>query len=393
MGLRSWLARVRRHFRAERPRTAQTTSTRPRVEELEDRLVPAAPVTDTYLAAVYQGFLGRALDLDGLTFWGARLREGATREQVAAAILDSPEARGRQLQILYATYLGRPLDTAGLQFWGDVFQDQNATYERVKAGILGSPEFFVRTANDNLVFLDTIYRGQLNRPLDAVGQVFWTQRLAAGVSREDVVAQILASEEANRIKVIGVYQEALARPLDQAGDDFWVDDVLGSGRPLEDMIAGVTGSDEFLNALTASLFRSNINDANVAADAFFREGFRFDSALPALETLNRFFITDQGINTLVDFIPDETLVTNLINFGPAGQLATGLPGLVTTTTVPTLTTPTVSPTGVNVGGVPTGFNTGLTTFNSGFTTFTTGMNSGFLNPFGGTTSAFPSLFI
>ncbi len=254
MGLRSWLTRLRRWLRADSARTVPTPSTRLLVEELENRRVPAAAVADTYLAALYQGFLGRSLDQNGLIFWGGRLRAGATREQVASAILDSPEAHGRQLQILYQNFLGRPLDTPGLQFWGRVFEQQNATYEQVKAGILGSPEFFLRAANnDNLAFLDSIYRSQLNRPLDSVGAVFWFGRLATGLSRESAVAQILQSDEANRVKMIGIYQEVLARPLDPAGDAFWVGNVLHSGRPLEDAIAGVAGSGEFLSQLSASL--------------------------------------------------------------------------------------------------------------------------------------------
>ncbi|MCI0460720.1 MAG: DUF4214 domain-containing protein [Gemmataceae bacterium] len=416
MGLRSWLAHVRRWFRADTARAAQTSSTRLVVEELENRRVPAAAVADTYLAALYLGFLGRALDQDGLTFWGGQLRAGATRDQVASAILDSPEAHGRQLQILYLNFLGRPIDTPGLQFWGSVFEDQNATYERVKAGILGSPEFFLRAANnDNIVFLDTIYRTQLNRPLDNAGLAFWSGRLVAGLSRESAVAQILQSDEANRVKMIGIYQEVLARPLDSLGDDFWVENVLRSGRPLEDALAGVTGSDEFRDQLTASLFRSNLDDPNVAADTFFREGFRFDSLLPAIEILNRNFITDQRINTLATSVPLGT-VTNLITLPPAGVLATGLPTLVTTT--PALGT--VSPTGVTIPGFSSGLNSGflspfgtVTTGSSlptlGTTTglglgtvsptgvtipgFSSGLNSGFLSPFGSTMSVFPSFFI
>jgi hypothetical protein len=401
MGLRSWLAQVSRWLRhrgcrtcrqarqaRQTARAAHTPSTHLIVEELENRRVPAAAVADTYLAAAYLGFLGRALDQDGLAFWGGRLRAGATRDQVASAILDSQEARGRQLQILYLSFLGRSLDTPGLQFWGSVFEDQNATYERVKAGILGSPEFFLRAAsNDPTAFLDAVYRSQLNRPLDPAGQQFWTGQLVTGVSRESVVMQILQSEEANRVKMIGIYQEVLARPLDLGGDNFWVDTVLGSGRPLEDAIAGVTGSDEFLNQLTASLFRSNLNDANVAADTFFREGFRFDSLVPAVEILNRNFITDPRINTLATSVPiTGTSVTNLITPGPAGVLATGLPALVTTTTIPTLGT--VSPTGVTIPDISSGFNSGFLN-PVGTTGFTSGLNSGFLSPFGSTMSVFP----
>ncbi len=300
MGLRSWLSRLHRR---PRPATAPRQH-RPALEPLETREVPAT-LTETYLAATYQGFLGRALDLQGLSFWTGRLDAGATRAQVAAAILDSPEAHGRQLQILYRTYLGRLIDPAGLNFFGDAMEDGGATYEQVKASVLGSLEFFTLSGTNNRDWLTAVYGSQLGRPLDQAGESFWNRRLIEGQSRQDIVTQILTSDEAIRLKVAGAYQEILARPLDTAGEKFW-GNALRAGLPLENLLAGIAGSGEFRDQIDNFLTRTIETDPNVVADRFFVEGGRFDATLPALEILNRGVLTDIRINTLTRTIPGVT---------------------------------------------------------------------------------------
>src|SRR5262249_27717402 len=140
MGLRSCLKRLRRWFRSA-PRAAAPRR-RPLLEQLETRDVPAVSFNQTYLAALYQGFLDRPIDPAGLSFWqGVLNTTGGNRTAVAADVLQSQEYRGRELQLEYLSLLGRPLDNAGLQFWGNILET-GGTIEQVKAGIFGSQEYF-----------------------------------------------------------------------------------------------------------------------------------------------------------------------------------------------------------------------------------------------------------
>jgi hypothetical protein len=272
------------------------------VEQLEARQVPAAATSDAYISALYLGFLGRQADPSDLAFWDGRLGVGESRAQVASEVVASPEFQGRELQILYQVYLGRPLDTVGLQTWEGVLRG-GGSIEQVKAGILGSDEFFADKGNSIANLLSAVYQSQLGRALDAVGQNFWTPRLVGGaLTRPAAVAQILASAEANRVKVTGVYQEILARGLDSAGAAYW-GGVLGGGQTLEAVFSGVAGSDEFVNSLAASVARSNQNDPNLAADQFFLQGGRFAAIVSAVEQLDLNFPTNRNINTLVTSVP------------------------------------------------------------------------------------------
>jgi hypothetical protein len=262
------------------------------VEELECRDVPTATAADTYLATLYQGFLGRPLDAPGLAYWTAQSQAGATREQVAAGILSSNEFHSREVQILYQVFLGRPVDPAGLAYWGNILQ-AGGDYTLVKAGVVGSDEFYAHAGGTNFNFLNRVYEIGLARPLDEPGRAYWGMQLADGVPLASVAAEILVSPEAEQVKVAGVYQEILGRGLDRAGASYWVNALL-AGRSDESVLAGVAGSAEFFNQLGAFLARSNAADANTAAALFLSGGHRFDTAAVGAEELDRHIITDRG---------------------------------------------------------------------------------------------------
>ncbi len=260
------------------------------LEALETREVPAAAALDTYVATLYQGFLGRTSDPGGLRSWVASLDAGASRPQVAANLLTSPEAHARWVQIAYQVFLNRPPDQAALNWWGTILE-QGGIYEQVKAGVLGSAEYYSLVGGTNFSFLNAVYAQALNRPLDEAGRVFWGTALAQGVSREQVAFQLLVSAEAQQVKVASTYLTILGRPLDPVGSTFWVNALVNGARN-EDLFGGVVGSDEFFVQLTTSLTRTGLGDPNAAANQFLTDADRFDITRPGAELLNRNIGTD-----------------------------------------------------------------------------------------------------
>jgi hypothetical protein len=89
----------------------------------------------TFLAAVYQDVLGRDPDPAGQQSLLQALDRNVSRLQVASAILASPEARSRGIQLLFERFLDRPADPAGLASF------QSLPTEAVIARILSSDEF------------------------------------------------------------------------------------------------------------------------------------------------------------------------------------------------------------------------------------------------------------
>ncbi len=293
MGLRSLLSRLRKWFRSAPPPAPRRS--RPRLEALEVRDVPTVAVTQAYLAGLYQGFLGRAIDTNGLTFWNQVLATTGSRVSVAEGIVHSQEYHGRELQLLYGTYLHRQLDPTGLAFWGNVLET-GGTYEQVKAGILGSQEYFNDQGGIFTNWLTAVYTSQLGRSPSPADTAFWNSQFTSAASLPAITSQILASHEFHTAEMNAVYPLILGRPLDSAGFNFWVP-VLDSGVSVDDVAANVVGSQEFFNNLIQYTGANNFSDINQAANGFFTQLGLFNRVLPAVEQLNRFIPTDPTIRT------------------------------------------------------------------------------------------------
>ena len=408
MGLRSCLSRLRRWLRRPAPVAAVAPRRRLQLEQLEARDVPAVLSGDTYLATLYQGFLGRPIDANGQIFWRQILATTGSRTTVAADILSSHEYRARELQIVYPTLLGRPLDRAGLAFWGNVLES-GGTYEQVKTGIFGSQEFFDRSGDTLPGFITNVFRSQVGRNPTASDLAFWEGRLGSGESRQAVAAQILGSDEAHQVELSGVYQEILSRPLDAAGASFWGAVLRRPGESVNTVLAGVAGSDEYFGQLTRYLTLNNsFNDVNQAATGFLDAGAKFDAQLPGVEQLDRLITTNAALRTA----PNNASVISAgapttagpVGVGPSATTPVGPVGVGPSATIPPAT---LSSFGVNsansfITGVGSFTTTGpgsvTTTGPGSFTTtgpgatITTGPGSFFTSGPGSVTTTGPGSF-
>src|SRR5262249_38238956 len=91
-----------------------------------------------FVSRLYSDLLGRPADASGLIFWSAQLdRESAGRQQVASALVNSPEFKTDEIRSLYQSILGRAADQGGLQSWLS-FLFQGGTAQQVEAQLLGS---------------------------------------------------------------------------------------------------------------------------------------------------------------------------------------------------------------------------------------------------------------
>ena len=109
----------------------------------------------------------------------------------ALGFLSASSERVADVALLYSA-LGRLPDLAGLSFWVNA----PATLATVAAQLLQSSE---RLANigqqDDHAFLDTVYQQTLGRAADTAGMAFWSDVLAHGTSRADVLAAFALGAE------------------------------------------------------------------------------------------------------------------------------------------------------------------------------------------------------
>jgi hypothetical protein len=96
-------------------------------------------------------------------------------------------------------------------------------------------------------FLGQLYLDLLGRPADAAGLASWETALDGGLSRAQVVQEILQTPEYQSEVVNGLYEQLLHRAADPAGLAYWLS-ALASGADREQVEAGLLASDEYFRS-------------------------------------------------------------------------------------------------------------------------------------------------
>jgi hypothetical protein len=260
------------------PRRRRTVSNQrvyhpPRLEPLEDRSVPAAPVAGSlsapFVSQLYRDLLHREVDAPGLAAATALLDSGqVTRTQLVQSIETSPEYRTARVNAIYFALLQRSADPAGLSN-SLAFLNAGGTPEQLTGMVAGSPEYLQTKGNGtNAGFLDALYRDLLGRTgtrdcshdfnpstciisnrlagrADPEAQAALVPAMDAGLSRTQVAAMILGSDEYLQKEVQNLYGIYLHRTPDAAGQAAFVT-YLHQGATAEMATALLAGSDEYL---------------------------------------------------------------------------------------------------------------------------------------------------
>lgn len=201
-----------------------------------------------FVTGVYRGLLNRAPDDFGLVSWVRQLQSGTNRSAVVAAIYNSVEHRGLQVDFYYANYLGRRADPAGRAVWTNALASGLAEKDFL-AQLLGSAEFHARSNSDNGLFVSRLYSMVLNRPAETAGYAAWVQAIQSGTSRQAVAQAFVNSRETSKRTVDLVYSAYLDRAVDPAGEQAWLN-AMGRGQvSWGGLIQAVLASDEYFARL------------------------------------------------------------------------------------------------------------------------------------------------
>jgi hypothetical protein len=170
-----------------------------------------------YVVNVYEDVLGRAADTSGLQSFTAELNSGtAAPIQIVQAITSSQEYRTDVVENLYSQYLHRAADPTGLTAWL-TFLQQGGTGEQVAAALVASPEFFADQGNNNTAFVSALYEDVLQRAGSPNEVSAWVAQLASGTSKATVSGAFFGSDEYHRVIVNALYERYLKRTADPGG--------------------------------------------------------------------------------------------------------------------------------------------------------------------------------
>ncbi|MEP1943695.1 MAG: DUF4214 domain-containing protein [Sulfitobacter sp.] len=205
---------------------------------------------------------------------------------------------------LYRSTLDRAPDVGGLEYWATQLAEGHPI-GMAAAGFANSQEFQnVYGALGDADFVRLLYRNVLDRDPDANGLADWTDRLAGGTTRGDVVVGFSQSTEFKTNTEV-----ALASWVTGQG---W-DDVLGGGAG-ENVLFGGMWADRFV--FDASIGGQHTIADLEAWDQLVFEGFGYDTVAQVRGYFRQdgedVVFTDQGVEIRVldvdlDFLQDDSL--------------------------------------------------------------------------------------
>jgi hypothetical protein len=110
---------------------------------------------------------------------------------------------------LYQAAFDRKPDVSGLDYW---YQKMNSgmALTDVAAGFINSAEFKALYGSNpsNEQFVTLLYDNVLHRVPDAGGYAYWTDQLAGGMTKEQVLIGFSESTE-NQLSLVGIVQNGI----------------------------------------------------------------------------------------------------------------------------------------------------------------------------------------
>jgi Domain of unknown function (DUF4214) len=151
----------------------------------------------------------------------------------------------------YEDYLGRAGGQNELHYWAQSLL-LGATNEQVLSQILGSNEYFQKAGGTNQDCVERLYHDMLGRKADSGGEAYWISTLSAGETRQQIALQFDSSSEREAAVVSADYQSLLGRNGSAREVNYWVSQIQ-SGVTQEQVETIILASPEFLSNSGGSL--------------------------------------------------------------------------------------------------------------------------------------------
>jgi autotransporter-associated beta strand protein len=170
--------------------------------------------SDLFVNQVYLDVVDLPVDPTA-NLWIALLNGGYPRGLIVQQIVGSSQARIQAVDNAYATYLGRPATVAEISAALSV---RHASSLTVNTTVLGSNEFYTSEGGGTVDgFLTALAEAVLGRKFSSAAQAHYAGQLRRGVSRRQVVSEVLTSPSGVDAQINTLYESILGRPADKRG--------------------------------------------------------------------------------------------------------------------------------------------------------------------------------
>jgi hypothetical protein len=292
-----------------------------------------ADTNEAYIQRLYVGLLGRPADASGMTNWDQKLAQSASKADVAAGFLASPEFNQALLGnpaafigALYAGLLGRAASAGEIAFWtgpgpqslgnAGIVQQIADSAEAKAAHAFETSKVFSRDPTGTL--LHDIYETALGREAELGGLANYTSMLLQGYSI-DAVARIISVQPEWVLHHAGQTDAQYVADLYQNG--------FGRTPSAADVAAGVS---QLQSGATRAQVMLDVARRPETVARWTSDTMGQPPVLSAATTVS--VHENQGINVQFSaFDPDRTGVVYSLVSGPAGagvDAGTGLFSMV-----------------------------------------------------------------
>lgn len=221
-----------------------------RIVSSDEYFANAGGTNASWLDSLYHDLLGRDRESD---FFLTALEQGATRADVAAAVVSSAEYQLRLISSTYATFLERAAGTGETSYWQTILNQASGTpgtasgFEQFLAGVLGSQEYSGRHGDTLSSWVSSLYDNLLQRPADEGGFQYTLNRLVNGLAaqRQQIALALATGDERQRQEIVDFYEQFLDRTASAGEFAYWMG-VFHQGATNEQVLAAIAGSDEAL---------------------------------------------------------------------------------------------------------------------------------------------------
>ena len=169
--------------------------------------------SEELIEILYRTMLNRASDETGRRYWNQKIADGATLNELVNGFCDSNEFKaicsgygiesgslgtgGKAEPVAfserhtafvtrcYRQALNREPDEGGLQYWCKKLATKKATFAEVASGFVFSDEMKNKKLS-NEAFIKMLYRLYLDREAEPEGLKYWKQKMAEGMTQEQV---------------------------------------------------------------------------------------------------------------------------------------------------------------------------------------------------------------
>ena len=178
----------------------------------------ALDANHAYVQTLFNQVLGYTGTMGDLNYWVNILTASPQgRAEVASGIATSQAGLGRLINNYYLQFLGRPVDPAGLTYWLNQFA-QGASIEEVQAAILSSQEFISDNSSD---YVNAVYQVELARPAGPNGLAYWSGILATQ-GFTGVALGITTSAEFRKDFIVSLFQQYLHHAPGASAMAYWL---------------------------------------------------------------------------------------------------------------------------------------------------------------------------